>query len=102
MLSEMMARYRDLKIQLDQLEGDIAHEVFALGESQEIDGLKVTYRKGARLVDYPAAVAALDVDCSAYIVQKINYTAACQAQCSRSELQPFTTVGNATVSFKLV
>jgi hypothetical protein len=102
MLSEMMARYRDLKIQLDKLEGDIAHEVFALGKSQEIDGLKVTYRKGARRVDYPAAVAALDVDCSAYIVEKIDYTAACQAQCSRSELEPFTTVGNATVSFKLV
>jgi sensor domain CHASE-containing protein len=102
MLSEMMAKYRDLKIQLDKLEADIAHEVFGLGKSQEIDGLKVTYRKGARRVDYPAAVAALDIDCSAYLEQKINYTAACQAQCSRSELELFTTVALPTVSFKLV
>jgi hypothetical protein len=102
MLSEKMAQYRDLKLQLEELETDICNEVINLGKSQEIDGLKVIYRKGARLVDYPAAVAALDVDCSAYIAQKINYTAACQAQCSRSELEPFTTVGNATVSFKLV
>jgi hypothetical protein len=102
MLSEKMAQYRDLKLQLEELETDICNEVISLGESQEIDGLKVSYRAGARRVDYPAAVAALDVDCSAYIVQKIDYTAACQAQCSRSELEPFTAVGNATVNFKLV
>jgi hypothetical protein len=88
MLSEKMARYRDLKLQLEELETDICNEVISLGKSQEIDGLKVSYRAGARPVDYPAAVAALDVDCSAYLEQKINYTAACQAQCSRSELQP--------------
>jgi hypothetical protein len=102
MLSEKMAQYRDLKLQLEELETDICNEVISLGESQQIDGLKVTYRKGARLVDYPAAVAALNVDCSAYIVQEIDYTAACQAQCFHSELEPFTMVGNATVSFKLV
>jgi hypothetical protein len=102
MLSEKMAQYRDLKTELDNLESLIVDEVLALRKSQEVDGLKVTYRKGARYVDYPAAVAALDIDCSAYLEQKINYAAACQAQCLGHELEPFTKVGNATVSFKLV
>ena len=103
MLSEKLEQYRELAKQLNALEANIASEVRGLKKSQEIDGLKVSYRSGMKKVDYAAAAAALELDLSDYVVEKIDYTKAVKdAGASAAELEPFTTVGNATVSFKLV
>ena len=103
MLTEKLAQYREAKAFADALEAEIKAEVLALGRSQEAEGVKVAYRKGASKVDYEAAAIALAVPTMAFESLKIDYTAAVKAAKPQADLlEPFTTVGEPTVSIKLV
>jgi hypothetical protein len=102
MLIEKLAQYRKMKSAVDALEAEIKSEVLALGRSQEAEGVKVTYRKGASKVDYEAAAIALAVPTMAFESLKIDYTAAVKAaKPQASLLEPFTTTGEPSVSIKL-
>ena len=103
MLTEKLAKYRKAKAFADALEAEIKAEVLSLGKSQQAEGVKVTYRKGVSKVDYAAAAIALKVPTAEFESVKVDYTKAVKAaEVSAAELEPFTTVGDPSVSIKLV
>mgnify|MGYP003973712565 CR=1 FL=1 len=106
-LKMWLARYRTLKMEIDQLQDLIREEVGNLEETIEIDGMKVAYSKPRRSYDYVGFCDQYEID--EEIIKKhtakpvVNWKAvADEIGIEDGEMDEFTSVAdNPSISFKV-
>ena len=101
-LTDMMARWKGLRIEADALEVLIQQEVLRLAKTQKFNGVVASYSTGRGRYDYEAAAA--DAHASTEVIAQfttpiVDWRKVCDA--IQASLESFYTPGQPSVAVKM-
>jgi len=107
MLTEKMNEYRVAQERANALKAEIEEEIILIEKSVQSQGVKATFRKVAKKVDYEKAACSLGIDTEPFTTPKVDYTSAVKnavksGAVPKDKLSDFTTSSAPSVSIKLV
>jgi predicted transcriptional regulator len=108
MLTEKMAKWEELKLEISKLEADIKKEVLELGKTQQVGNVKASFAKGRTNYNYQGIAEAIEVPeevMSKYTEQKTvtDWTKIVKELSPPDEvMSEFAKTGSPSVSLKIV
>ena len=108
MLTEKMARWEELKIEISRLESEITKEVISLGKTQQVGNVRASFANGRKTYNYEAIAKSIEIPddvFAAHTKQKIetDWTSLVKELSPPEEIMAqHVKVGDPTVSLKIV
>ena len=108
MLTEKIARWEELKIEISKLEAEIKKEVCTLGKTQQVGNVKASFSKGRKTYNYEGIAKSVDASDELITLHTQQKTVTDWTKLVK-ELSPseevmnqFVKVGASSVSLKII